>query len=80
MRHQHFPPDLIRTQLAWIRTYEALVRLTPTQSPTVLRRELVDLSPRALAAHPYWAVPGRSAAGRVELLVQARARRWVWAA
>nr|WSX47563.1 hypothetical protein OG409_00355 [Streptomyces sp. NBC_00974]WSX54293.1 hypothetical protein OG409_38555 [Streptomyces sp. NBC_00974] len=79
MRHQHFPPDLIRTQLAWIRTYEALARLTPIQSPTALRCELLDLS-RALAAHPYWAVPGRSSAGRVELLRQARARRWVWAA
>ncbi|MBT2453157.1 hypothetical protein J7F03_40330 [Streptomyces sp. ISL-43] len=79
MCHQHFPHDLIRIQLDWIRTYEALSRLTPTQSPTRLRRELLDLS-RALAAHPYWAIPGRSTAGRVELLRQARARRWAWAA
>ncbi|MBT2447462.1 hypothetical protein J7F03_10320 [Streptomyces sp. ISL-43] len=79
MRHQYFPPDLVRIQLAWIRTYEDLDRLTPAQSPTALRRQLLTLS-RALAVHPYWAIPGRSPVGRVELLRQARARRWAWAA
>ncbi|AWZ06857.1 MULTISPECIES: hypothetical protein [unclassified Streptomyces] len=67
-----FPHDLIRLQHEWIRTYEALARLTPTQGSTDLRRRLIDLS-GVLAAHPYWAAPGCSPARRTELLRRARA-------
>ncbi|MFF3699451.1 hypothetical protein [Streptomyces sp. NPDC002221] len=64
-----FPPDLVQTQRAWTRTYEALAR-TPFR--TALRRRLQQLSCR-IATHPYWdAGTGRSAAARTELRRQAR--------
>ncbi|MGW1767169.1 hypothetical protein ACWCQL_24260 [Streptomyces sp. NPDC002073] len=75
----HFTDDLVGLQLAWISTYEDLARLAPTASSTALRHRLLTLS-RGLATHPYWGAPGRSSAGRVELLRQARARRWARAA
>lgn len=77
-----FPHDLIDLQCDWIRTYEALARLAPTQSTTGLRHRLLGLS-CALAAHPYWTRPGCSPAERVALLRQARAAHayaWVTAA
>ncbi|MFD6892857.1 hypothetical protein [Streptomyces sp. NPDC059957] len=74
-----FTDDLIRLQYEWIRTYEALARLTPTQSATRLRRRLIDLS-RALTSHPYWAASGCSSAMRAELVRRARASGWEAAA
>ncbi|MFD6892476.1 hypothetical protein [Streptomyces sp. NPDC059957] len=74
-----FPHDLIRLQYEWIRTYEALARLTPTQGATDLRRRLIDLS-SALACHPYWATSGCSSAMRAELVRRARAYDWEAAA
>lgn len=71
--------DLIRLQYEWIRTYEALARLTPTQASTDLRRRLIELS-GVLASHPYWATPGLSPARRTELLRRARAYGWEVAA
>ncbi|MET9852183.1 hypothetical protein ABZY57_04425 [Streptomyces sp. NPDC006450] len=74
-----FPHDLIRLQYEWIRTYEALARLTPTQGATELRRRLIELS-EELASHPYWAAPGSTPATRAELVRQARAYGWEEAA
>ncbi|MEV7512033.1 hypothetical protein AB0O57_29165 [Streptomyces sp. NPDC091201] len=65
-----FPPDLLQLQLDAIRTYEDLAR-HPHIGATVLRRRLITLS-QALAAHPYWAETGSTAA-RVALRRQARA-------
>lgn len=73
------PHDLIRLQYEWIRTYEALARLTRTQGATELRRRLIDLS-RALASHPYWAASGCSSAMHAELVRRARAYGWEAAA
>lgn len=70
-----FPHDLIRLQYEWIRTYEALARLAPTQGSTELRRRLIGLS-GALASHPYWATPGYSSARRAGLVRRARASGW----
>ncbi|MFD9302214.1 hypothetical protein ACFWCB_05895 [Streptomyces sp. NPDC060048] len=70
-----FPHNLIRLQYEWIRTYEALTRLTPVQSSTDLRRRLIELS-RALASHPYWGTAGCSPARHTELVRRARAYGW----
>ncbi|MFJ2112429.1 hypothetical protein ACIOEX_11140 [Streptomyces sp. NPDC087850] len=66
-----FPDDLIRVQLAWTRTYEALA--AHSGDAAVLRRRLIHLSSR-IACHPFLATgPGRSPAVRVELRRAARA-------
>ncbi|WP_405545233.1 hypothetical protein OG478_32975 [Streptomyces phaeochromogenes] len=71
MVHPSFPPDLIRAQRDWIRTYEALARRP--RHTAALRRRLQELS-SWLAAHPFWETDsGRSPAARVELRRQARA-------
>jgi hypothetical protein len=71
MAHTSFPPDLIRAQRDWNRTYEALAR-RPLHT-AALRRRLQELSVR-LAAHPFWETEaGRSPAARVELRRRVRA-------
>ncbi|WP_331742884.1 hypothetical protein OG239_42655 (plasmid) [Streptomyces sp. NBC_00868] len=75
----HFPDDLINLQAAWLRTYTDLARQPTQASTTTLRRRLIALS-CDIAAHPFWAVPGRSPAAQVELRHRARARAWVTAA
>ncbi|WP_432073160.1 hypothetical protein [Streptomyces wuyuanensis] len=60
MARNLFPPDLLRLQIDWIRTYEALARQAPTESTTALRRRLIELSCR-LAGHDFWAGPGGTA-------------------
>lgn len=74
-----FPDDLLDLQAAWLRTYADLARLPARAGTAVLRRRLIGLSCR-IAAHSFWAAPGRSPAARVELRRQARARAWVPAA
>ncbi|SDM50619.1 hypothetical protein [Streptomyces wuyuanensis] len=60
MARNLFPPDLLRLQTDWIRTYEALAQRAPTESTTALRRRLIELSCR-LAGHDFWAGPGGTA-------------------
>ncbi|MFJ3728265.1 hypothetical protein ACIPYQ_37640 [Streptomyces sp. NPDC090045] len=76
MTSVHFPDDLIDLQAAWLRTYADLARQSAQTGTTTLRRRLIALSCR-IEAHPFWAVPGRSRAVRVELRRRARARTWV---
>jgi hypothetical protein len=71
MEHAPFPSDLIKLQADWQRTYAALAVPRPVHT-TALRRRLQTLSGQLLW-HPYWSVPGTSAA-RVELRRQARAQ------
>jgi len=60
-----FPPDLIKVQRDWNRTYAALGR-RPVHT-AALRRRLQQLSAR-LASHPFWETrAGRAPAARVEL-------------
>ncbi|MFJ3728739.1 hypothetical protein ACIPYQ_40095 [Streptomyces sp. NPDC090045] len=75
----HFPDDLLDLQAAWLRTYTDLARQLVRAGTTTLRRPLITLSCR-IEAHPFWAIPGRSRAARVELRRRARARAWVTAA
>ncbi|MER6314409.1 hypothetical protein ABT237_11645 [Streptomyces sp. NPDC001581] len=79
MTSLHFPDDLLNLQAAWLRTYTDLARQPARAGTTTLRRRLISLSCR-IEAHPFWAVPGRSRAARVELRRRARARAWVTAA
>ncbi|WP_405496297.1 hypothetical protein [Streptomyces sp. NBC_00096] len=79
MQFIRFPDDLLALQTAWLCTYEAMA-VTPAGMGTSLhRRRLIQLS-CDIAAHPFWTMPGRSTAARVELLRQARADRWARAA
>ncbi|MFF4580048.1 hypothetical protein [Streptomyces sp. NPDC001389] len=79
MTSLRFPDDLVELQAAWLTTYAALAGRPAHAGSTTLRRRLIALSCR-IATHPYWTVPGRSPAARVELRRQARARRWTEAA
>ncbi|MFF3726851.1 hypothetical protein ACFYYM_31295 [Streptomyces erythrochromogenes] len=79
MKSIRFPDDLLDLQAAWLRTYADLARLSTQASTAALRRRLINLS-CCIAAHPFWAVPGRSPAAQVELRRRARARAWVTAA
>ncbi|MFI8497801.1 hypothetical protein ACIGFK_04770 [Streptomyces sp. NPDC085524] len=79
MTSLHFPDDLLDLQAAWLRTYADLSRQPANASTTALRRRIITLS-CSIAAHPFWAVPDRSAAARVELRRRARTRTWVTAA
>ncbi|MEU9177130.1 hypothetical protein AB0C90_09805 [Streptomyces sp. NPDC048550] len=79
MQCTSFPDDLVSLQAEWLRTYRELARQPATAGTTTLRRRLIALS-RAIAAHPYWSCPARTAGGPVELRRAARARRWVRAA
>ncbi|MFE6835061.1 hypothetical protein ACFVFI_09520 [Streptomyces sp. NPDC057705] len=74
-----FPDELLDLQAAWLHTYADLARQPARAGTTTLRRRLIALSCR-IEAHPFWAVPGRSRAARVELRGRARARAWVAAA
>ncbi|OEJ21070.1 hypothetical protein [Streptomyces subrutilus] len=67
-----FPDDLLQLELDVMRTYEHLAQ-QPRPDTAALRRRLIAVS-WALAAHPYWAEPGRSPAARVALRRQARAQ------
>ncbi|MFE4632278.1 hypothetical protein ACFRJ1_02710 [Streptomyces sp. NPDC056773] len=73
------PDDLLALQAAWLCTYEAMAVAPAGKGTSLHRRQLIRLS-CAIAAHPFWGMPGRSTAARVELLRQARADRWVRAA
>lgn len=79
MQFIRFPSDLLVLQEAWLRTYEAMAATPADTGTTTDRRRLIRLG-RAIEAHPFWAVPGRSTAARVELRRQARAGRWARAA
>ncbi|WP_327363732.1 hypothetical protein [Streptomyces sp. NBC_01296] len=79
MQSTSFPDDLVSLQAEWLRTYRELARRPATAGTTTLRRRLIALS-RAIAAHPYWSRPARTAGGPVELRRAARARGWVRAA
>ncbi|MFE2166586.1 hypothetical protein ACFXB3_16185 [Streptomyces sp. NPDC059447] len=74
-----FPDDLLDLQAAWLRTYADLARSPAHAGTTPLRRRLITLS-CAIAAHPFWTVPGHSTATRVELRRRARTRTWATAA
>ncbi|MFF3621029.1 hypothetical protein [Streptomyces sp. NPDC002467] len=74
-----FPDDLLDLQAAWLRTYADLARQPAHTGTTTLRRRLITLS-CTIAAHPFWTVPGRSTAARVELRRRARSRIWATAA
>ncbi|MFE1416719.1 hypothetical protein ACFW6F_38880 [Streptomyces sp. NPDC058746] len=75
----HFPDNLLDLQAAWLRTYADLADLPAHAGTTALRRRLIALS-CSIAAHPYWTVPGRSPAARVELRRRAHTSTWVTAA
>ncbi|UQX04527.1 hypothetical protein [Streptomyces sp. RerS4] len=79
MQCTSFPDDLVCLQAEWLHTYRELARRPAPVGTTRLRRRLITLS-RAIAAHPYWSCPARTAGGPVELRRTARARGWVRAA
>ncbi|MFI5863697.1 hypothetical protein [Streptomyces sp. NPDC051546] len=79
MQYIRFPDDLLALATAWLCTYEAMAVLPAGTGTSLHRRQLIRLS-CAISAHPFWAMPGRSTAARVELLRQARADRWARAA
>ncbi|RSO42016.1 hypothetical protein DMH15_12385 [Streptomyces sp. WAC 06725] len=69
-----FPDDLVETQQALHRTYEALAASRPRHT-AALRRDLLRLS-TVVFWHPFWsAFPGSFPAARVELRRQARIRQ-----
>ncbi|MET9736349.1 hypothetical protein ABZZ79_38740 [Streptomyces sp. NPDC006458] len=70
MKHYPFPPDLLRLQADWHRTYAALAAPRPAHN-TLLRRRLLALSVE-LQWHPYWSAPNAGPAARVELRERAR--------
>ncbi|MFV0126324.1 hypothetical protein ACLGI4_01125 [Streptomyces sp. HMX112] len=66
MHAYDFPPDLLQAQTSWYVAYQRLADAAPATSPTVGRRELLELSAR-IAAHPFWSGPGGTPAARMEL-------------
>ncbi|MFE1441786.1 hypothetical protein [Streptomyces sp. NPDC058739] len=70
MKRYPFPPDLLRLQADWHRTYAALAAPHPAHN-TFLRRRLLALSVELLR-HPYWSTPDTGPAARVELRERAR--------
>ncbi|MEU3986553.1 hypothetical protein AB0F77_41935 [Streptomyces sp. NPDC026672] len=71
MDRADFPHDLLRLQVDWYRTYDALAA-SRSAHVTVLRRRLNVLSAR-LRWHPYWSRTAGAPAARAELRRQARA-------
>ncbi|MFJ8648912.1 hypothetical protein ACIRNI_22670 [Streptomyces sp. NPDC093546] len=61
-----FPLDLLRAQTSWYTAYRRLADPASAISPTVGRRELLELSSR-IAAHPFWSSPAGTPAARMEL-------------
>ncbi|MFZ3562788.1 hypothetical protein [Streptomyces sp. BH055] len=73
METQTIPDDLVRTQVAALRIYEALAHAGSGRSQTELRRRLVQLTAR-VDAHPHWQGCTPPASARAEVRRLARAR------